>query len=168
MSGAVSLVPFERNHAALLAKWLARPHVARWHPDPDAWLHWALNPPPAGSHALIACGGRPIGYLRWQKVGRETLDSLGLLEIPRDSVDIDILIGEPDGVGHGLGPRALSILVEKLHEDPSTPLLGLTTSVLNLAAQRAFEKAGFRKMLEYEPPGFGPCALMVMRLDPAR
>jgi len=44
-------------------------------------------------------------------------------------------------------------------------LLGLTTSVLNAAAQRAFEKAGFRKVREYEPPGFGPCALMVMRLD---
>jgi len=109
--------------------------------------------------------GRPIGCLRWQKVTRETLDSLSLTEIPEGSVDIDILIGETDCLGRGLGPRALSILVRTLSQDRSIPLLGLTTSVPNAAAQRAFEKAGFRKVREYEPPGFGPCALMVMRLD---
>jgi aminoglycoside 6'-N-acetyltransferase len=162
---AVSLVPFVRSNAPLLAECLARPHVARWYPDPGAWLRWALNPPQAGAHALIDCDGRPIGYLRWQKVARETLDSLGLIEIPECSVDIDILIGETDCVGRGLGPRALSLLVETLREDRSIPLLGLTTAVLNVAAQRAFGKAGFRKLREYEPPGFGPCVLMVMRLN---
>jgi RimJ/RimL family protein N-acetyltransferase len=98
-------------------------------------------------------------------VSRDTLDSLGLIEIPEGSVDIDILIGEADCVGRGLGPRALSVLAGTLREDRSIPLLTLTTSVLNAAAQRAFEKAGFRKLREYEPPGFGPFALMVMRLD---
>jgi RimJ/RimL family protein N-acetyltransferase len=165
VSDAVSLVPFDRSQAPLLADWLARPHVAPWHPDPGAWLRWALNPPQEGAQALIDWDGRPIGYLRWQKVSRETLDSLGLAEIPEGSVDIDILIGETDGLGRGLGPQALSILVGTLREDRSIPLLGLTTSVLNAAAQRAFEKAGFRKLREYEPPGLGPCALMTMRLD---
>jgi RimJ/RimL family protein N-acetyltransferase len=162
---AVSLIPFDRSDAALLTEWLARPHVAPWHPDPGASLRWALNPPQAGAHALIDWDGRPIGYLRWQKVDRETLDSLGLTEIPEGSVDIDILIGETDCVGRGLGPRALSLLVETLREDGSIPLLGLTTSVLNAGAQRAFEKAGFRKLRDYEPPGFGACALMVMHVD---
>jgi hypothetical protein len=41
-----------------------------------------LNPPEAGAQALIDWDGRPIGYLRWQKVSRETLDSLRLIEIP--------------------------------------------------------------------------------------
>jgi RimJ/RimL family protein N-acetyltransferase len=161
----VSLIPFDRSDAALLSEWLARPHVAPWHPDPGAWLRWALNPPRAGAQALIDWDGRPIGYLRWQKVDRGTLDSLGLTEIPGGSVDIDILIGETDGVGRGLGPRALSALVETLRQDRSISLLGLTTSVLNAAAQRAFEEAGFRKLRDYEPPGFGACALMVMHVD---
>jgi len=130
---AVSLVPFDRSQAPLLAEWLARPHVALWHPDPGAWLRWALNPPQGGAHALIDWDGRPIGCLRWQKVTRETLDSLSLTEIPEGSVDIDILIGETDCLGRGLGPRALSILVRTLSQDRSIPLLGLTTSVLNAA-----------------------------------
>jgi len=79
---AVSLIPFDRSRGPLLAEWLARPHVARWYPDPSARLEWALDPPPGGANALIACDGRPIGYLTWQKVTHETLDSLRLFEIP--------------------------------------------------------------------------------------
>ena len=80
-------------------------------------------------------------------------------------MDIDILIGETGDVGRGLGPRALALLVDMLRADPSVPLLGLTPSVENLVAQRAYEKAGFRKVREYEPPGFGRGTLMVMRLE---
>jgi aminoglycoside 6'-N-acetyltransferase len=162
---AVSLIPFDRSQAAPLAEWLARPHVAPWHPDPGAWLRWALNPPQEGAHALIDWDGRPIGYLRWRKVSRETLDSLALFEIPAGSVDIDILIGEADRVARGFGPRALSLLIERLRKEASVPLVGLTPSVDNVAAQRAYEKAGFRKVREYEAPGFGRGVLMVMRLD---
>ena len=169
MSGAsaVSLVPFDRSRAPLLAEWLARPHVARWYPDPDARLEWALGPPPGGASAVIACDGRPIGYLSWRKVARETLDSLGLTEIPAGSVDIDILIGETGDIGRGLGPRALALLVDRLRADPSVPLAGLSPSVDNIAAQRAYEKAGFRKVREYEMPGLGSGALMVMHLHRA-
>jgi aminoglycoside 6'-N-acetyltransferase len=96
---APELAAFEPAHAPLLAEWLARPHVARWHPEPKAWVEAALNPPRDGAQGLIVLGARPIGYLRWRKVSRETLDTLGLLEIPAGGVDIDILIGEPDCVG---------------------------------------------------------------------
>jgi len=151
MSGgdAVSLVPFDRSRAPMLADWLAKPHVARWYPDPAARLEWALDPPPGGAHALIDCDGRPIGYLSWRKVARETLDAVGLQAIPAGSVDIDILIGEADCVGRGLGPKALALLLDWLRADPTVPLAGLTPSVENLIAQRAYEKAGFRKLREY-------------------
>ena len=78
----LDLAPFEPAHAALLAEWLARPHVARWHPDPADRIAWALNPSAGGAQALILLGARPIGHLRWQTVSRETLDALGLDEIP--------------------------------------------------------------------------------------
>jgi aminoglycoside 6'-N-acetyltransferase len=162
---AVSLVPFDRSRALLLAEWLARLHVARWYPDPEARLEWALDPPPGGANALIARDGRPIGYLTWRKVARETLDGLGLTEIPAGSVDIDILIGETGEIGRGLGPSALALLVDRLRADLSVPLAGLSPSVDNIAAQRAYEKAGCRKVREYEMPGLGRGALMVMRLS---
>jgi len=160
----VSLRPFDAAHAPLLSEWLARPHAARWHPEPDVWIEYALNPLIGGAQALIIFGGRPIGYMRWRKVGRETLDSLGLYEIPAGSVDVDILIGEADCVGRGLGPRALSLLVERLRQDAAIPLVGLSPSVENVAAQCAYANAGFEKLREYEAPGFGRLALMVLRL----
>jgi aminoglycoside 6'-N-acetyltransferase len=162
---AVSLGPFDRSHTPLLAEWLARPHVAPWHPDPEVWVEAALNPPPDRAQALILLGALPIGYMRWQKVSRQTLNSLGLTEIPAGSVDIDILIGEISDVGRGLGPKALALLVDRLRADPTVPLAGLTPSVENLFAQRAYEKAGFRKLREYEAPGFGRGVLMAMRLE---
>lgn len=166
MSDAVlELATFEPAHAPLLAGWLARSHVARWHPEPKAWVEAALNPPRDGAQALIVLGARPIGYLRWRKVSRETLDTLGLLEIPAGGVDIDILIGETDCVGQGLGPRALAALVETLRRDPSIPSAGLSPSIDNVAAQRAYAKVGFDKMREYAAPGFGRLALMMMELS---
>jgi aminoglycoside 6'-N-acetyltransferase len=165
LSDAVlELATFQPTHAPLLANWLARPHVARWHPEPEVWVEAALNPPPDGAQALIVLGARPIGYLRWRKVSRETLDMLGLLEISAGGVDIDILIGETDCVGRGLGPRALAVLVETLRGDPSIPSAGLSPSIDNVAAQRAYAKVGFRKMREYDAPGFGRLALMMLEL----
>ena len=165
MSGAVSLLPFDGTHAPLLAEWLARPHVARWHPDPQAWVDWAQKPAGGGSQALIAVGERLIGYLRWQRVSRETLDSVGLHEIPAGSVDIDILIGEADCVGRGHGPAALTELVERLRRDATIPVIGLSPSIENVAAKRAYTKAGFEKIREYDAPGFGRLGLMVLRID---
>jgi aminoglycoside 6'-N-acetyltransferase len=97
---------------------------------------------------VIAANGARVGYLRWQVVSREILDSVGLEEIPANSVDIDILIGEVSYVGRGIGPQALQLLIKRLREDASHPMLGLTTSVHNYAAQRAYRKAGFRDLRE--------------------
>jgi RimJ/RimL family protein N-acetyltransferase len=160
----LSLQPFEPAHVRLLSEWLSRSHVIRWHPDPDARVERALNPPPGGTQAFIVLGEHPIGHLRWQKVDRETLDALGLSEIPEGSVDVDILIGEADCVGRGYGPAALALLVQTLRRDATVRLVGLSPSIDNVFARCAYEKAGFRKICEYEAPGFRRCALMIMPL----
>ncbi len=161
----VTLEPFRSDDAVLLSRWLVAPHVARWYPEPQEHLDWALCPSVGGERAIIAANGAKVGYLRWQVVSRKILDSVGLEEIPANSVDIDILIGEVSYVGRGIGPQALQLLIKHLREDASIPLLGLTTSIHNHAAQRAYRKAGFRDLREYDPPGYGRCLLMVMSLS---
>jgi aminoglycoside 6'-N-acetyltransferase len=160
----MSLAPFEPNHTPLLAAWLARPHVARWFPNAASFVDWARRPPHGGAHALIVLDASPVGYMRWAKVSREALDAVGLPEIPAGSVDIDMLIGETDSVGRGHGPAALRLLVDTLRDD-AIPLVGLSPSIDNAAAHRAYEKAGFRKVREYDTPGFGRCSLMVTPLE---
>ncbi|KAB8330143.1 GNAT family N-acetyltransferase [Scytonema tolypothrichoides VB-61278] len=164
MASVVTLVPFGDGAVALLSRWLVAPHVARWYPEPQEHLNWAVNPPIGGERALIAADGDQVGYLRWQVVSREVLDLVGLHDIPENSVDIDILIGEEKTVGRGVGPLALQKLVAHLQTNPAIPLLGLTTSIHNYAAQRAFRKAGFSILRQYDPPGYGHCHLMVKNL----
>ncbi|NEQ24135.1 MAG: acetyltransferase [Microcoleus sp. SIO2G3] len=165
MEADVTLTPFSSTEVTLLRRWLVAPHVAAWYPDPGDHVEWAANPPPGGDRALIAVGGRTVGYVRWQAVSREILDSVGLHEIPAGSVDVDILIGEPEFVGRGIGPKALLVLLSQLRQRRDVPLVGLTTSVQNLSAQRAYIKVGFRVLREYSPPGYGRCNLMVYSFD---
>lgn len=165
----VSLQPFHAADLQLLSQWLRRSHVAPWYPAPEENVAWAKDPPEGGSQALIACDARPVGYIRWQIVDRTTLDSVGLNDVPAGSVDVDLLLGEPDCLGMGLGPAALTALLERLRANADVPLVGLTTSVANTRAHGAFEKAGFRLLRRYAPPGFGPCSLFVVSLrDPRR
>src|SRR5262245_12025887 len=161
---SAALQVFTRSHLALLARWLAAPHVARWYRDPQGILTWARTPPPEGSQAIIAWAGRAVGYLRWQRVSRATLDSLGLSKIPANSVDADILIGPEADVGQGVGPAALGELVAALRRDPAVPMIGLTTEPANTRAHRAFAKAGFRIARQYDAPGLGSCHLMLLDL----
>ncbi len=146
-----------------LAVWLRAPHVARWWLDPERQLAAARERPADGSHAIITAAGEAVGYLRWQRIDREALDEIGLNDIPDGSIDLDILLGHPEQVGHGIGPRALTLLLDRLFADPTVPLVGLVTSVRNHSAIRAFEKAGFRRFREYDDPTYGRVLVLVVR-----
>ncbi|CAA9367679.1 hypothetical protein AVDCRST_MAG94-3874 [uncultured Leptolyngbya sp.] len=135
MESDVTLTPFSSADVELLRHWLTAPHVAVWYPDPEDHIAWAANPSPSGDRALITVGGRAVGYIRWQSVSREVLDSVGLYEIPAGSVDVDMLIGDLEFVGQGIGPKALLVLVPQLRQRGNVPLVGLSPSIQNLSAQ---------------------------------
>ena len=162
---SVALAPFTPEHLPLLTDWLGRPHVARWYRDPHSDLAWAASPPPGGPQAIITHDGIAAGYLRWQRVARATLDSLGLTEIPTNSADADILIGREESIGCGVGPAALAALIAEVRRDPAIPLIGLTTELTNTRAHRAFQKAGFRIARQYDAPRLGLCHLMIVPLE---
>ncbi len=110
---------------------------------------------------MITKDGVAVGYLRWQVVDRETLDAVGLTDVPANAVDIDIFLGEDVHLGRGVGPEALNLLVGQLGEDEDLAVAGLTSAVDNTRAHAAFEKAGFQIVRQYSPPGFGPCHLFL-------
>lgn len=146
----------------LLERWLRRPHVVRWWGTLDLHLT-ALSKRSRDTHAVITAAGRLVGYLCWQRPSSSELKAAGLTDLPEDLVDIDILIGEPEFLYRGIGPRALVLLLAKLRGE-GVGFAGLGTSTSNRVAIRAFEKAGFRLFKDFEDPEFGPCKYMVAQL----
>lgn len=146
----------------LLERWLRSPQALRWWGPADQHIA-ALAQRSADTHAVITTGGRPVGYLCWQRPSPAELAAAGLTDLPEDLVDIDILIGEPAYLGQGIGPSALAALLPKLRAE-GVAFAGLGTATANRVAIRAFEKAGFRRVRDFAEPEFGPCTYLIVSL----
>lgn len=156
-TGNVELVPVGPRDLERVRGWLCHPHVSRWWGDPDqSWSVIGRHPP--SQQALISLGGEPVGYVLWQRPSPKELTAAGLSGLPPDHVDVDILVGEPELVGRGVGPKALLLVVDRLRS-LGVSSVGLGTDTTNQPALRAFEKAGFRLLHEFEEGGRTMCYL---------
>jgi aminoglycoside 6'-N-acetyltransferase len=142
----------------LIARWRAQPHVhAWWEPDTpvptleEVRAHYgprtrAENPT---TSCIIELDDTPIGYLQFYR-WLAWPDEAEALEVgaDADTFGIDLFIGEPDLISRGVGTRAVSLICEHLERERGATAVALTTESTNLRAQRAYEKAGFRKVRE--------------------
>ena len=145
-----------------IEQWLHADHVRSTWGDPGANLR-LLNEPPANGNwrAIIEADGHKVGLVLWQHPTREELDVAGLADIPTNVIDIDIMIGEFDALGRGLGSGAIRLVAELALSDPTVPFVMACARLDNLASQRAFAKAGFRKDREFDDVPNGLHVLMV-------
>jgi aminoglycoside 6'-N-acetyltransferase len=149
---SVELIPLDlARDLPLLRAWLGRPHVSRWWGGRDETLAAIRQHSPA-DHALIAVDTRPVGYLCWQRPLPEELAAAGLGDLPADLIDVDILIGEPDLLGRGIGPQALTLLLDRLRA-AGRASVGMAAAAANPRARRAYEKAGFRVFRTFREAG---------------
>ncbi|HRQ63405.1 MAG TPA: GNAT family N-acetyltransferase [Xanthomonadaceae bacterium] len=145
---------------SLLERWLRAAHVRSAWGDPEENLRMLEEPPPEGSgRAVFEVDGRAVGLVLWQHPTREELDEAGLLDIPTGAIDIDIMIGEADAIGQGFGPQAIDRVASVALSNPAVPFVMGCAEMDNLASQRAFGKAGFRRERTF---GDGPDGLQVL------
>jgi len=149
-----------------LLGWLRLPHVAEWWGDAREELRANLTRSP-DTNALIVEDGVPVGFLCWGRPPQSELEGAALTDLPEDLVDVDIMIGEPDALGRGVGPRALGLLLHRLKADASVAFVGIGTAISNERAIRAYEKAGFRPFREFCDPDWGSCLYMVVDMRSA-
>ena len=142
----------------LLARWLAEPHVHRWwHHDTDpAAVERDFGPTARGeepSEDLLALvDGEPVGLVqrcRWEDwpEDREALlaGSGGRIDVPPGALTVDYLLGSPDAVGRGLGPRVIAAAVQDAWTAyPDATAVIVPVAAANRRSWRALEKAGFR------------------------
>jgi RimJ/RimL family protein N-acetyltransferase len=153
----------------LIEQWLHADHVRSTWGDPGANL-CLLNELPANGNwrAIIEADGHRVGIVLWQHPTREELDVAGLADIATSVIDIDIMIGESDALGRGLGSGAISLVAEVALSDPTVPFVMACARLDNLASQRAFAKAGFRKDREFDDVPNGLHVLMVRHRQEGR
>lgn len=142
----VSLAVVEDRHVPIVLAWFEAPHVRRWWGDPRvnaSELIWHRKAGGGSGCRLIRAGGAPVGYVQWTEAGRYFgSERHGL---PLDTIDIDILIGEADMTGRGIGSRALALAVETICAGAPPPLISLVTAQDNARAIAAYEKIGFTR-----------------------
>ena len=145
-----------------MRRWLLAPHVKRWWDDgvktpyPDAVIadyREAIQGKDPTYHYLAELDQRPIGMLQHYRIA-DSPEYAEALALGEDAVGIDLFIGEADLVGRGHGPAMLRQFVR----DVAFPFHGIGVCVIgpsvdNVAAIRAYEKAGFRPLKEVRVPG---------------
>ncbi|MEW5981937.1 MAG: GNAT family N-acetyltransferase [Acidobacteriota bacterium] len=158
----VRLVDVTNDDLPLIERWLHSDHVRSTWGDPDANVR-LLRDSPADGHwrALIEADGRKVGLILWQHPTRQELDEAGLTDIPESVIDIDIMVGEHNEGGRGVGSAAIRLVADAALSDPTVPCVIAATVIDNLASQRAFAKAGFRRDREFDDVPSGRCVLLV-------
>jgi aminoglycoside 6'-N-acetyltransferase len=157
--GDLWLRPLREDDLPLLARWRNEPHVRAWwemdgDPVPftleDARKEHEedLAADPSTTGAIIVVEHRPVGYVQWYPWAEypEAAREMAIAFEP-GAFGLDIFIGEPDVVGVGVGSRAVDLVCRTVFEERAATSVALLTALGNVHAQRAYERAGFRKVL---------------------
>lgn len=153
--------PLREEDLELVRTWLLRPHVSRWYDDvaadayPDDTLaeyRVAMRGEDPTDLYLITLDDRPIGQLQSYRIDDHP-EYAAMVALGRPAFGLDLFIGEEDLIGKGHGPA----LIRAFLRDVAFPRYGIDLCVIgptrsNVAAIRAYEKAGFRFLKTYLEP----------------
>ena len=152
----IDFEPLRADHLELVCAWLDRPHVRLWWRDPEESLGHAedsLAGRDPTTYYVIVVDSRPVGLIETYLVSDnpEWEEVVG----PGEGLaGVDLLIGEKDAIGRGLGPRVLEQFArEVVFARPETEGCVATIEEANRRSWRAFEKAGFRHVRDVEEDG---------------
>jgi aminoglycoside 6'-N-acetyltransferase len=149
--------PLEESDLPQVEAWLRAEHVAEWWRDP---LEIALEKRREAlegrrelEHYVILEEDRAVGLIQTYRVG-DHLEWGELVGAEPEAAGVDLLIGEPDAAGRGLGPGILREFARTIvFARPETTALVATVEEANRRSWRAFEKAGFRHVRDVEEDG---------------
>jgi len=163
----VTLPPVADPHIPAILDWFEAPHVRRWWGDPRvnaSELIWHRKAPPPSGCRTVCLSETPVGYIQWTDF--KAYFGTMAYGLPAGTIDIDILIGETDLTGKGIGPRAMTQTINLILSQGAAPLLSVFVSSKNGAAIRAYASIGFEKKQTIETDAGG--VEWLMTLDPSR
>ena len=142
-----------------LHDWLQREHVKRWWREHDTLEQVVAHYLPSieGSeptdHYLIVVDERPAGMVETYLVADHP-EYDALVQVGPGVAGVDLFIGEEELIGRGIGTEVLRRFVEELvFGRPETHACIAGVEVANAASLRAFAKAGFEPVRDFEEEG---------------
>ena len=155
----IEFEPLKHEHLPLLREWLGREHVRRWYSRDriidESIEHYedAIAGRDPTDNYLIVLDGRPIGMIQTYLVS-DYPEWEAVVQVGEGVGGIDLLIGEPELVGRGLGPQVLETFArEVVFVRPETQAVVASVDDENQRSWRAFEKAGFHYVRDVEEEG---------------
>jgi RimJ/RimL family protein N-acetyltransferase len=182
----ITFRPLTLDDLATLRDWLNAPHVSEW---------WGVSSGPgslggAGADAateaqvvekyapniasdtpsthrhVIELDGRAVGLIQHYLLRDFAEHAAAIGETAPGGAGIDVLIGELDHVGRGVGARVLDAYVSGVvFVDPHVTRAVAGPHPDNRRSCRAFEKAGFVAVRDVVVPDEGPERVYVRRRD---
>jgi aminoglycoside 6'-N-acetyltransferase len=156
---SIRFTPLARADLPLLLVWLRKPHVAEWWRDLQTIQKVEADHLPSidgqepSYHYVIVADDRPVGMIQWYRVS-DFPEWEEILHVGEGVAGVDVLIGEEDAIGRGLGPEVLRAFIsEVVFANESTHAVVAGVEPGNTRSLRAFEKAGFRFAFDYEEEG---------------
>lgn len=99
---------------------------------------------------IIVTDDKPIGYIQlYNAYDFPRQDGLTLEGMPKSLAAVDYFIGDSQSIGKGIGSNALKLFLEK-HVFPTYDACFVDPGSSNIAAIRAYEKAGFKKVKQVQ------------------
>jgi RimJ/RimL family protein N-acetyltransferase len=145
----------------LMHHWLNAPHVRRWwYAEGNSYAQIEEHYLPAiegreeTKPFLILHGDEPIGYVQSYRISAEDDEAYASLVDVEGSAGVDLFIGEPEYLHRGLGRHVIRrFLSEHVFSEPGIAVCVIGPEPKNIAAIRAYEKAGFRFFKTIQVPG---------------
>jgi RimJ/RimL family protein N-acetyltransferase len=161
----------EAEDLPMLHEWIRRPHALRWYGDhgtyEDVVAHYlpAIEGSDPTDHYIVTLDDTAIGMVQTYVVADypDYAEVVGVTD--RQTAGVDILIGEGELTGKGLGTEILRRFVDEIvFARAETTSCAADPDARNVASLRAFEKAGFRVVRKFLDPSDGETHALV-RLD---
>jgi len=168
----IDFVPVDATHYDALRRWLSSPHMREWWGDPDiefGYIRDMVEGRDTTKPFIIVVGGEPKGYIQYWYIGHHQTeewakDNPWLMELPTDTIGVDLSIGDPDLLSQGLGSHALLKFVRRLWDEGHRNII-IDPDPENLRAVRAYTKAGFHPVPHLQGRTEG---VLIMQYDPDR
>lgn len=162
--------PLTAEDLPRLHEWLNREHVARWWRERptleevvEHYLPAIEGDDPTDLYAVVL-DGRDAGFVETYVVADHP-EWQDVVQVGDGVAGVDLFVADEALTGKGLGTEILrSFVRDVVFADPRIVACVADPETGNTASLRAFAKAGFRRIREFDDPGGGTRNVLV-RLD---